>query len=130
MKHFGYEFVYGINNINPSKPLAQAIPEECNPVLERLLKDGHVTVKPDQLTVNQYTPGQGMNICYPIYCVFHSNMNLQSVIIIFHVHFCLFVGIPPHTDTHSACEDGIISVSLGSQVLKQESFKSQSSKIQ
>ena len=25
-------------------------------------------------------------------------------------------GIPPHIDTHSAFEDGIVSVSLGSQV--------------
>jgi len=25
-------------------------------------------------------------------------------------------GIPPHVDTHSAFEDGIVSLSLGSQV--------------
>lgn len=30
--------------------------------------------------------------------------------------FALFKGIPPHVDTHSAFEDGIASVSLGSQV--------------
>lgn len=31
--------------------------------------------------------------------------------------FTLFKGIPPHVDTHSAFEDGIASVSLGSQVI-------------
>ena len=31
-------------------------------------------------------------------------------------------GIPPHTDTHSAFEDGIISLSLGSQVCLQHYF--------
>ena len=31
--------------------------------------------------------------------------------------FALFEGIPPHVDTHSAFEDGIASVSLGSQVI-------------
>lgn len=34
------------------------------------------------------------------------------------VVFSLFCpeGIPPHVDTHSAFEDGIVSLSLGSQV--------------
>ena len=31
--------------------------------------------------------------------------------------FALFKGIPPHIDTHSAFEDGIASISLGSQVI-------------
>ena len=31
--------------------------------------------------------------------------------------FTLFKGIPPHVDTHSAFEDGIASISLGSQVI-------------
>lgn len=31
--------------------------------------------------------------------------------------FTSFKGIPPHVDTHSAFEDGIASVSLGSQVI-------------
>lgn len=31
--------------------------------------------------------------------------------------FALFQGIPPHVDTHSAFEDEIASVSLGSQVI-------------
>ncbi|KAG8193528.1 hypothetical protein JTE90_003739 [Oedothorax gibbosus] len=32
-------------------------------------------------------------------------------------HYLPGHGIPPHIDTHSACEDGIVSISLGSQVL-------------
>ena len=30
--------------------------------------------------------------------------------------YLFYAGIPPHIDTHSAFEDGIISLSLGSQV--------------
>lgn len=35
------------------------LPEECLPVLERCVKDGHIVTMPDQLTVNQYEVGQG-----------------------------------------------------------------------
>nr|XP_026646498.1 alkylated DNA repair protein alkB homolog 8 isoform X2 [Zonotrichia albicollis] len=60
------------------------LPEICNPFLEKCLKQGYIKHKPDQLTVNQYEPGQ---------------------------------GIPPHTDTHSAFEDEIISLSLGAEIV-------------
>ncbi|XP_035227218.1 alkylated DNA repair protein alkB homolog 8-like [Stegodyphus dumicola] len=84
VKHYGYEFIYGSNNIDKNKCLDSKIPTICMPHLEKLVALGYIPRVPDQLTVNHYLPGQ---------------------------------GIPPHVDTHSAFEDGIISLSLGSQVV-------------
>ncbi|KAH8299627.1 hypothetical protein KR044_003649, partial [Drosophila immigrans] len=62
VKHFGYEFLYGSNNVDPNQPLhEQPIPSACdflwprldNPELPKILT-------PDQLTVNAYEPGQGI----------------------------------------------------------------------
>lgn len=87
--HFGYEFVYGINNVYPDRPLDQKIPAECNCFWPRLkqLCDRDMEIAwsgPDQLTVNVYQPGQ---------------------------------GIPPHVDTHSAFCDPILSLSLESDIV-------------
>ncbi|XP_067252441.1 alkylated DNA repair protein alkB homolog 8 isoform X2 [Chanodichthys erythropterus] len=60
------------------------LPAECDALLQRCLADGHISVLPDQLTVNQYQSGQ---------------------------------GIPPHVDTHSAFEDTILSLSLGTKTV-------------
>ncbi|XP_031462038.1 alkylated DNA repair protein alkB homolog 8 [Phasianus colchicus] len=84
VKHFGYEFRYDNNDVDKDKPLPGGLPEICIPFLEKCLKQGYIKHKPDQLTVNQYEPGQ---------------------------------GIPPHIDTHSAFEDEIISLSLGSEIV-------------
>jgi len=81
--HYGYEFLYGSNNIDKSNPLKNKIPSVCDTMIEKMVNDGLMLNRPDQLTVNQYEPGQ---------------------------------GIPPHVDTHSAFEDSILSLSLGSQV--------------
>ncbi|GIY66674.1 alkylated DNA repair protein alkB homolog 8 [Caerostris extrusa] len=84
VKHYGYEFKYGINNVDKTECLEEKIPEIFIPHLEKLIVLGYISRVPDQLTVNHYLPGQ---------------------------------GIPPHIDTHSAFEDGIISISLGSQTV-------------
>ncbi|CAO2636253.1 Alkylated DNA repair protein alkB homolog 8 [Lemmus lemmus] len=60
------------------------LPDICNSILEKWLKEGYIKHKPDQLTINQYEPGH---------------------------------GIPAHIDTHSAFEDEIISLSLGSEIV-------------
>ncbi|XP_005105017.1 alkylated DNA repair protein alkB homolog 8 [Aplysia californica] len=84
VKHFGYEFKYGINDVDINDPLPDGIPTICKGFLDRSLATGLVHFFPDQLTVNQYKPGQ---------------------------------GIPPHVDTTYAFEDGIVSLSLGSQAV-------------
>lgn len=60
VKHYGYEFRYDINNVDKDKPI-EKIPSECDFVFERLksvefLRD----FIPDQLTINDYQPGQGI----------------------------------------------------------------------
>ncbi|XP_072332860.1 tRNA (carboxymethyluridine(34)-5-O)-methyltransferase ALKBH8 isoform X1 [Scyliorhinus torazame] len=84
VKHYGYEFRYDNNNIDKDKPLPGGLPEICDEVLEHSMEKGYVRFKPDQLTINQYEPGQ---------------------------------GIPPHIDTHSPFEDGIICLSLGAETV-------------
>lgn len=84
VKHYGYEFLYTINNVNKNFPLDDSIPDYCKHLLDKICEEYPSLNYPDQLTINQYEPGQ---------------------------------GIPPHIDTHSAFEDGIIIISLGSQTV-------------
>ncbi|KAF8776862.1 Alkylated DNA repair protein alkB like protein [Argiope bruennichi] len=84
VKHYGYEFIYGSNNVDKNRCLDEKVPDICIPYLEKIVALGYLPRIPDQLTVNHYLPGQ---------------------------------GIPPHIDTHSAFEDGIVSISLCSQVV-------------
>ncbi|XP_037534400.1 alkylated DNA repair protein alkB homolog 8 [Nematolebias whitei] len=65
VKHYGFEFRYDNNNVDKNKPLPAGLPDECLPVLERCLKNGHINVMPDQLTVNQYESGQVTVMNYP-----------------------------------------------------------------
>ncbi|XP_030382695.1 alkylated DNA repair protein alkB homolog 8 isoform X2 [Scaptodrosophila lebanonensis] len=91
VKHFGYEFVYGSNNVDSTKPLECRIPTACDFLWPRFRQaaaendlQGLDWTQPDQLTVNEYEPGH---------------------------------GIPPHVDTHSAFLDPILSLSLESDVV-------------
>jgi len=60
VKHFGYEFNYNTNNIDPTDPLEAKIPELCLDICQRAVDEGILDVLPDQLTVNRYLPGQGI----------------------------------------------------------------------
>jgi len=65
VKHYGFEFKYGINDVDGDDPLPQGIPSECDNLLKRALQTGHVHHYPDQLTINKYLAGQG-NICHKV----------------------------------------------------------------
>lgn len=60
VKHYGYEFRYDINNVDKDKPLEEHIPSECNFLWGSLLKTTFADFIPDQLTINHYSPGQGI----------------------------------------------------------------------
>ncbi|XP_016953375.1 alkylated DNA repair protein alkB homolog 8 [Drosophila biarmipes] len=62
VKHFGFEFLYGSNNVDPSKPLEQPIPSACDILWPRLENSASTWdwSTPDQLTVNEYEPGHGI----------------------------------------------------------------------
>ncbi|KAK0162923.1 hypothetical protein PV327_006651 [Microctonus hyperodae] len=81
VKHFGYEFRYDINTVDPDQPIAP-IPDDYKFLLDLFQKNNCGNHNYDQLTINRYLPGQ---------------------------------GIPPHIDTHSAFEDSILSLSIGSE---------------
>ncbi|XP_020797839.1 alkylated DNA repair protein alkB homolog 8 [Drosophila serrata] len=62
VKHFGFEFLYGVNNVDPAKPLEQSIPSACDILWPRLESSASKWdwSTPDQLTVNEYEPGHGI----------------------------------------------------------------------
>ena len=57
--HYGYEFRYGSNDVDVSSPLPGGLPAVVQPAVERALKEKLLQHTPDQLTVNDYQPGQG-----------------------------------------------------------------------
>ncbi len=57
--HFGYEFLYGSNLVDPSRPLPGGLPVITRPLLDRMMERQLTTERPDQLTVNKYSPGSG-----------------------------------------------------------------------
>ncbi|KAM7342237.1 tRNA (carboxymethyluridine(34)-5-O)-methyltransferase ALKBH8 [Cochliomyia hominivorax] len=65
VKHYGYEFLYGVNNVNPKQKLDRDIPTECIFLWKRLksiCEEERLSIQwqePDQLTVNSYEAGQG-----------------------------------------------------------------------
>lgn len=59
VKHFGYEFEYGTNIVNPDNPIAP-IPQDYE-FLQTLFNKHNHKYKYDQLTINKYLPGQGNN---------------------------------------------------------------------
>ena len=65
VKHYGYEFMYTVNNVDINHPLEVDIPPECSNIIDRILENQLIAEKPDQLTINQYQPGQG-NAVHPL----------------------------------------------------------------
>lgn len=80
-QHYGYTYSYASKSIATRAP---PIPEWCNFLVNRLLDQRILLVRPDQMIVNEYEPGQ---------------------------------GIYPHVDSPVSFMDGIVSVSLASDVV-------------
>lgn len=62
VQHYGYEFLYGVNRVNPENKLGN-IPEFIQPTMKKL-NDICIPLNQetdlDQLTINEYFPGQGI----------------------------------------------------------------------
>ena len=56
--HYGYRFDYTANAVDRT-PLSRDIPLQCLNLMKRLLQQNLISQLPDQMTVNQYQPGQG-----------------------------------------------------------------------
>ncbi|XP_046486288.1 alkylated DNA repair protein alkB homolog 8 [Neodiprion pinetum] len=59
VKHFGYEFRYDTNKVDPDNPIAP-IPESYKFLLTRFKEHQCGNYDYDQLTINRYLPGQGI----------------------------------------------------------------------
>lgn len=87
-QHYGYEYNY--NEKDPAgaavraKKEAPPIPAYCTYLIDRMLEQGILKERPDQMIVNEYEPKQ---------------------------------GIAPHVDNVKFFEDGIASISLGSDIM-------------
>ncbi len=90
-QHYGYVYNYKSKVVLKTKP----IPDYCDFLIERLLSNGILTLKPDQMIINEYEPGQ---------------------------------GISPHVDDVRSFADGIVSISLGSNVTMD--FTSNNNKVE
>ena len=60
VRHYGYEFIYGRNTVDPDLPLPGGLPDVCTPLLEKMTSQELLQWMPDQLTVNDYLPGAGI----------------------------------------------------------------------
>ena len=60
VQHYGFEFRYDGNNVDPASPIV-AMPPSCVNIMDRLLRAGATTMLFDQLTVQEYLPGQGIS---------------------------------------------------------------------
>ncbi|GAU98511.1 hypothetical protein RvY_09648 [Ramazzottius varieornatus] len=76
--HYGYHFQYGTNDVDLQKPI-QPIPDMFSNVLQRFIKDDHLSVVPDQLTVNVYDPGQGIPLHVDTHSVFEDEICAVSL---------------------------------------------------
>lgn len=56
-QHYGYEYNY---NEKEAKKEAPPIPPYCTYLVDRMLEQGILKERPDQMIVNEYKPGQGI----------------------------------------------------------------------
>lgn len=62
VQHYGYEFIYGANNVNKNNKIGD-LPEWCEPSLSKLndlTRNLNKGKNQDQLTINSYQPGDGI----------------------------------------------------------------------
>ena len=69
VQHYGYRYDYTARTVDRSMHLGP-LPEWAQLLAARLVADGHMASAPDQLIVNEYEPGQGINAhvdCVPCF---------------------------------------------------------------
>jgi alkylated DNA repair dioxygenase AlkB len=69
VQHYGYRYDYKARKVDPSMYLGP-LPPWAQTLAARLVADGHMGAAPDQLIVNEYEPGQGINAhvdCVPCF---------------------------------------------------------------
>lgn len=59
VQHYGYKYDYKARSIDYKMFLGD-LPSWCKDVANRLFKEGYIEDIPDQVIINEYTPGQGI----------------------------------------------------------------------
>ena len=69
VQHYGYRYDYKARKLVPSMYLGP-LPEWTDFIVDRLVSEGHMPERPDQMIVNEYVPGQGISThvdCIPCF---------------------------------------------------------------
>ena len=69
VQHYGYRYDYTLRKVEPSMYLGP-LPAWAQLLAAQMVADGHMPTTPDQLIVNEYEPGQGINAhvdCVPCF---------------------------------------------------------------
>jgi hypothetical protein len=51
VQHYGYKYDYKSKDLDESKKIGD-LPKFCEPLIERMLEKGLISVKPDQMIIN------------------------------------------------------------------------------
>jgi len=60
-QHYGYTYNYSSKSIDRVKDKAPNIPDWISVFTDRMLNDRYISVKPDQVIINRYLPGEGIS---------------------------------------------------------------------
>lgn len=83
-----------------SKPLPGGIPEVCHDTLQRMVTEGYIQELPDQLTVNQYNPGQGKVFAPETPATEHNEQIYKSIMLVTCFIACVCVFFHRYTTSH------------------------------
>lgn len=59
VQHYGYRYDYRVRTVDVSQHLGP-LPSWAEGLADKLVHDGHMPERPDQMIVNEYLPGQGI----------------------------------------------------------------------
>ncbi|CEG38777.1 alkylated dna repair protein alkb 8 [Plasmopara halstedii] len=80
VQHFGYEFNYNTRRCDLNEPINEPIPEVLQPILDKIVKCGIMDgERPDQITVNEYLPGQGIAFHVDTHSAFTTTIATLSI---------------------------------------------------
>lgn len=102
VQHYGHRYVYSRGSTAGTEK-ADAIPSAFDAIRQRLVTTGHFSRLPDQLIINEYTPGQGSKLSQRPSLVFFPWAVVVS-----------YAGIGPHVDDVKLFDNAVASITLGS----------------
>lgn len=111
VQHYGYEFIYGANNVNKKKKIGD-LPNFCGGVLKKIEEIlGKFCLKSDleQTKIKNFEFNEDLGSKNPSFYEMFGNFDQLTI-----NDYSPGEGIPPHVDSHSPFEDVFCSLSLGS----------------